>query len=127
MRNIQPISALLVGTVSAAIYGGVTVLCGPPILFFLTAGSLPGLDADPIDGWVTLAVFAPLMSGAIGFFSGLFMASFWNFLVVQVLKPKPSVVAMSRVIGEAHAESRDDSDFSRRPGIRLMRKGTSTG
>ena len=96
MKEIKPISSLMVGIVSAAIYGGATLLCGPAILFLLTAGSVPRLDADPIDGWVTLGVFAPLLGSAIGFLAGFFMASIFNFFARQTHRPAPAVVVVIR-------------------------------
>ena len=96
MKDMKPISAVMVGMALAAIYGGATLLCGPDALFFLTAGSLPRFDADPTDGWATIAVFAPLAGAAIGFLSGFFMASVFNLFVRQTSKRSPATVVTIR-------------------------------
>jgi hypothetical protein len=101
MKDIKPISAVMVGMVLAAIYGGATLLCGPAALFFLTAGSLPRFDADPIDGWATVAVFAPFAGAAVGFLSGFFMASMFNLFARQTPKPAPATVVAIRPKGLA--------------------------
>lgn len=96
MKDMKPISALTAGVLSAAIYGAGALLCVPAALFFLTSGSLHRLDADPIEGWVTLAVFAPLLSSAIGFMAGFFMASMCNLFVRQAPRPAAGVLVAMR-------------------------------
>jgi hypothetical protein len=110
MKDIKPISALTAGVLSAAIYGGAALLCGPPALFFLTAGSLSRLDADPIDGWVTIAVFAPMLSSVIGFLAGFFMASLFNLFVRQAPRPAPGVIVAIRP--QSYAASAGQSHIS---------------
>jgi hypothetical protein len=97
MRNAKPISALLVATVSAAIYGGSTMLVAPPALFFLATNSSAALNSEPMDGWATLAVFAPLAGGLLGFFAGLLMASLFNLFVKQVAKPRLALASVRRI------------------------------
>jgi hypothetical protein len=92
MKDIKPISAVMVGMALAAIYGGATLLCGPAALFFLTSGSLHRFDADPLDGWATVAVFAPFAGAVIGFLSGFFMASMFNLFARQTPQPAQDTV-----------------------------------
>lgn len=117
MRNMnaKPISVLLVGTICGAIYGGLAGLCAPPAVFFLTAGSATTLGSEAADGWATLALLAPLVSGALGFFAGLFMASMFNLFVRQ-LKPRPAVVAIRSASHILYVERSDISGVATRAG-----------
>lgn len=103
MKDMKPISATIVGFVLAAIYGGAALLCGPAVLFFLTAGGVPRLDADPIDGWATVAVLAPVAAAVIGFLSGVFIASMFNLFARQVPEPVSARVVAIRSRSRAAA------------------------
>ena len=78
MTRPQPINALLVAGVSAALHAGTAVLVFPFLSFLmLTRGEAPvyfkGAIAAANDGMV-LAVLAPLAFGVFGFLAGGFMA-----------------------------------------------------
>jgi len=99
MRSAKPINAIMAATVSAIIFGGFAVL-GAPILsflFLLTKSSSATFGADAFDGWMGLAVLAPLASGVLGFISGWLMASTFNLFVTQPIKPQPAIEPRPRV------------------------------
>jgi hypothetical protein len=108
MKGMKPISATMVGLVLAVIYGGATLLCGPAVLFFLTAGGVPRLDADPTDVWATVAVLAPLAAAAIGFLSGVLMASMFNLFARQV--PEPALARVVAIRSRSRGASAGESN-----------------
>jgi hypothetical protein len=78
MTRPQPINALLVAGVSAALHAGTAVLFFPFLSFLMLCwGAAPvqfkGAVAAAGDGMV-FAVIAPLVAGAFGFFAGGFFA-----------------------------------------------------
>lgn len=82
MTRPQPINALLVAGVSAAVHAGTAVLALPFLAFLMLSGGaapvqLKSAFAAADDGMV-FAVIAPLAAGAFGFFAGGFMAMAYN-------------------------------------------------
>jgi hypothetical protein len=78
MTRPQPINALLVATVSAALHAGAAVLFFPLLSFLMLCwGAAPvqfkGAISATSDGML-LAVAAPLLFGAFGFLAGGLMA-----------------------------------------------------
>lgn len=99
MRSAKPINALMAATVSAMTFAGFTLLAAPLLsfLFLLTKSSSATFGADTFDGWMGLAVLAPLASSALGFISGWLMASTFNLFVTQPIKSRPAIKPMQRV------------------------------
>src|SRR5215471_8628628 len=99
MRSAKPINALMAATVSAITFGAFAILAAPLLsfLFLLTKSSSATFGADAFDGWMGLAVLAPLASSALGFISGWLMASTFNLFVTQPIKRLPAIEPMPRV------------------------------
>jgi hypothetical protein len=99
MRSAKPISALMAATVSAITFAGFAVLVAPLLSFLvlLTKSSSATFGADAFDGWMGLAVLAPLAASALGFISGWLMASTFNLFVTQEIKPRPAIEAVRQV------------------------------
>ena len=82
MTKPQPINALLVAGVSAAVHAGTAVLALPFLAFLMfSQGAAPAQLKDAFvaaDDGMVFAVVAPLAAGVFGFFAGGFMAMAHN-------------------------------------------------
>ena|SRR5215467_11079062 len=82
MTRPQPINALLVAGVSAAVHAGAAVLALPFLSFLmLSQGAVPAQMKETFaaaDDGMVFAVVAPLAAGILGFLAGGFMAMAYN-------------------------------------------------
>jgi hypothetical protein len=100
MRDSRPISVPMVAIVSAAIYGGIAVLCVPALSFVFhlaTSDGGPAVTDTSLDTWMTMAVLAPVFCALLGFVSGMFMASMFNLFVRQTIRRTPAREAVHQV------------------------------
>ena len=101
MTRPQPINALLVATVSAALHAGAAVVFLPLLSFVMLCwGAAPvqfkGLVSATSDGML-IVLLAPIFFGAFGFFAGGLAALFHNLLAQHQRQQSFAIEESARV------------------------------
>lgn len=97
MRDAQPVSVVMVATVSAAVQGGMALIFVPILSFlFAVTGLSPTAAAsnNVFESGMTIAVVAPALCAILGFVLGAFMAFMFNMFVSP--ESRRRVVAQER-------------------------------
>lgn len=92
MRKVSPVNVLLVAACSAVLQGALAVLFVPLLSFLLAVrGGSSATGNAMLEGQMIVAVIAPFVCAAFGFFAGAVLASAFNMCVPNE-KLSPAVV-----------------------------------
>lgn len=92
MKKVSPVNVLLVAACSAALQGSLAVLFVPLLSFLLAVrGGSSATGNAMLEGQMIVAVIAPFVCAAFGFFAGAALACGFNMCVADE-KPSPIVV-----------------------------------